>query len=342
MKKDEYEEVERNIDRLRVAMLAQEKTRRKEEELARRDKKNKSKSQLKDPRATFGNKCKEFTMDISGAVVPVMRLPPNRLREMQPVARAKVVADSMIVNSPQSAGPETVNDTLKDVSAIAPPADQSQEQSKAAEEDQGSKSSAALSKSMVGSESTVGGHMADLSALEPSFGVTVKVGSEAMKRGPSVMDDPKLMSKTSFAFLQHGKLATLAGRRAISSVPRAAKLKAAERQLEASLEEDEEESKLDAESLLVRVPPVYGGGKLNKTFVGMTPTAVAQHVRYSSGNRTTVHAKHTRVIIAKEYLQKNMEMVEERAARRVSTAAAGQKENTVHKKRTAPLCNDSF
>ncbi len=272
-------------------MLAQEKSRRKEEEKATRDRRKRNKSLELQAREALARKGKEFSTDASGSIVPISRLPTNKFRDMQPVARAKV-ADGLVVNN-----------TIPAKRDLPPQED----------------NAPAEASGMMDTES-VDSRVADLSGIEPGFGVTVRTGADGAKKGRSFAEDPRVAAKTGFSFLHKGKSGALAANhRAVTSVPRAKSRPPDPESINVSRNE---QTKMEAaESLLVRPTYVFPGGlKTNKSFAGALPTSAVSYARYKKNVRSVTKRQHTRVIVARESLIENLELAEEHAVSRAATA----------------------
>jgi len=342
-KNPNVDDVDRTIERLRVEFAARERKKRAEERATREKEKEKQNKAAEMKAREMSRKAGNYTMDISGARIPMIQFPIQKCREMVDVIRAKVNENSVI-------------DTSANYSEFLLEKQQKAEAEKANNESPNNQNDADLNKSQYNSvksrPESEDYRVADLSRIEPSFGVTLK-GNAGIKKGPSVMEDPKIMAKTTFGF-HKGKSGGLGrradARRIVIAQEREKVTSKTENKgkhneiskIEPIEQNDVSESVLDPQSLLVQnnqadLAYFHNKKDANKTFYGAVPTGAASYAKYRRGISISSPYKQNlksdaKVIASRDELAKNMEFVEENAITRLKTAAGKRNESTVLRK----------
>jgi hypothetical protein len=298
-----------------------EKAKRQNEELIRKNKKNRNKTTEMQSR-DLNMKGKEYSMDVSGSLVPVSRIPVGKLRTTEPKAKAKISSESVINYSTNNVDP--LNDRRNEISAILPVVDPKELYKSFQPEindDMGE---------------NVDYHVADLSSIEPSFGVVLRVGHDNEKRGPSFMENPKYANKTMYGFNPRSLKQdnTREPKRAVSSYtyarPRANGERKGNMQMKVRVDESPDEHRETGDILLVSHMPEYHS--VSKTDISKYKGTVVNKTFYTNQGKSPIGKvpSKSRVIVASESLRKNLEYVEGNAVTRPRTTA--QKYNFVHKK----------
>ena len=322
-KSEESEEIDRTIERLRTEFVAREKRREMDEKALRKfDSANRNQTADGAQKVRYiGWKYKKHTMNMSGEVIPLIPFPIHKCKAVQPIIKAKIVDG-------------TVNDTITNLSSVEKPhieefAMEENKEEAPAREDQ----------NVVSEAVTMGYKAADVSKIEPSFGVTLK-GAEGVKRGPSVLDDPNLMTRAGF---HKGKDTSLGQGnrksefRKVATAQDGNRAKINKSQLNganndnSNLMRNDDSNAYIFENMLVRQNQAsIFYAKPNKTFTGSIPTRTVSYVKYKREVSTPYkkeRKKDEKVIVQKADLAKYMEFIEENAIRRVATANS----NTVYK-----------
>jgi hypothetical protein len=324
---------ERTIERLRATFVAQEKTRRQEEEKVRKANKGKNRAAAEKLREAI-KQDKEYTMDTSGALVVLSPIRPNEMRSVQPIVRAKV-NDSIVLNTPinTSGLPSATHRKAESaVSKMPQGIENAIAEALAAADAQPNRTSANATKreERVGLEGSEGLFLADLSNIEPECGVSLRYGENVPKKGPSFQENPKFMSRTAFGFnVRNRRTSQLPPtKRAISQLGHAKNVS----QVQDELPEVDTTTPVRPQDLLANVRVGFNDGiglPAIERSLGVVPTTAQSYIRRPGPQRAGTPVK-TRVIVGKEALDKSMAYIEENVASRVRTAT--QRDGIIHRR----------